>query len=89
MLAWLTTIANVAEVDLAEAVYRKYGQGCPGCGQFVCRCDDSGNPDDRPTPLVVRSVRGISPAIHGEGCASYAGEWVRTDVSHRMVVFAP
>ena len=44
VLAWLTTIANVAEVDLAQAVRRKYGQGCPGCGQFVCRCDDSGKP---------------------------------------------
>jgi NTP pyrophosphatase (non-canonical NTP hydrolase) len=44
VLAWLTTIANVAEVDLSEAVYRKYGQGCPGCGQFVCCCDDSGKP---------------------------------------------
>ncbi len=44
VLAWLTTIANVAQVDLAEAVYRKYGQGCPGCGQFVCRCDDAEKP---------------------------------------------
>jgi NTP pyrophosphatase (non-canonical NTP hydrolase) len=44
VLAWLTTIANVAEVDLAQAVSRKYGHGCPGCGQFVCRCDDSGKP---------------------------------------------
>ena len=39
VLAWLTTIANVVEVDLAEAVRRKYGAGCPGCGQFVCSCD--------------------------------------------------
>ncbi len=44
VLAWLTTIANVAQVDLGAAVYRKYGQGCPGCGQFVCRCDDAGKP---------------------------------------------
>ncbi|MHB8866255.1 MAG: MazG nucleotide pyrophosphohydrolase domain-containing protein, partial [Pirellulaceae bacterium] len=29
VLAWLTTIANVAQVDLAEAVRRKYGDGCP------------------------------------------------------------
>jgi NTP pyrophosphatase (non-canonical NTP hydrolase) len=44
VLAWLTTIANVVGVDLAEAVVRKYGSGCPGCGQFVCVCSDSGKP---------------------------------------------
>ena len=44
VLAWLTTIANVAGVDLSEAISRKYGSGCPGCGQFVCQCDDSGKP---------------------------------------------
>lgn len=44
VLAWLTTIANVAGVDLSEAVTRKYGTGCPGCGQLVCHCDDSGKP---------------------------------------------
>lgn len=44
VLAWLTTIANVAGVDLASAVREKYGAGCPGCGQFVCTCDDAGKP---------------------------------------------
>ncbi len=44
VLAWLATIANVAGVDLAEAVARKYGSGCPGCGQFVCSCADSEKP---------------------------------------------
>jgi NTP pyrophosphatase (non-canonical NTP hydrolase) len=44
VLAWLTTIANVAGVDLGEAVRRKYGTGCPGCGQFVCTCDNAGKP---------------------------------------------
>ncbi|HUY36590.1 MAG TPA: MazG nucleotide pyrophosphohydrolase domain-containing protein [Pirellulales bacterium] len=38
VLAWLTTIANVVGVDLTEAVSRKYGLGCPGCGQVVCAC---------------------------------------------------
>ena len=28
VLAWLTTIANVAEVDLTQAVLQKYGAGC-------------------------------------------------------------
>lgn len=44
VLAWLTTIANVVNVDLAAAVRRKYGAGCPGCGQFVCACDEAGKP---------------------------------------------
>ena len=44
VLAWLATIANVAGVDLAEAVREKYGSGCPGCGKLVCDCDDSEKP---------------------------------------------
>jgi len=44
VLAWLATIANVAGVDLSEAVARKYGAGCPGCGQFVCTCADAEKP---------------------------------------------
>ncbi|MEM8678898.1 MAG: MazG nucleotide pyrophosphohydrolase domain-containing protein [Planctomycetota bacterium] len=44
VLAWLTTIANVADIDLAEAVQSKYGKGCPGCEQFVCTCPDEGKP---------------------------------------------
>jgi NTP pyrophosphatase (non-canonical NTP hydrolase) len=44
VLAWLTTIANVAGVDLTEAVRQKYGAGCPGCGHFACTCDDAGKP---------------------------------------------
>ena len=44
VLAWLATIANVANVDLEQAVIAKYGKGCPGCGQFVCQCDLSEKP---------------------------------------------
>jgi NTP pyrophosphatase (non-canonical NTP hydrolase) len=44
VLAWLVTIANVAGVDLEQAVRKKYGQGCPGCGQLVCVCDDAEKP---------------------------------------------
>lgn len=43
-LAWMTTIANVVGVDLSEAVHKKYGAGCPGCGQFACTCPDAGKP---------------------------------------------
>ena len=41
VIAWLTTLANVAGVDLAEALRKKYGDGCPGCGRLVCACDDA------------------------------------------------
>ena len=44
VLAWLATIANVADIDLSEAVTRKYGTGCPGCQQLVCTCPDQGKP---------------------------------------------
>ena len=44
VLAWLATIANVADIDLSKAVMEKYGSGCPGCGRFVCTCPDAGKP---------------------------------------------
>lgn len=44
VLAWLTTIANVVGVDLGEAVARKYGSGCPGCGNFACTCSKEEKP---------------------------------------------
>lgn len=44
VLAWLTTLANVAGIRLSDAVARKYGAGCPGCGQFACECARSGKP---------------------------------------------
>ncbi|HRX85073.1 MAG TPA: MazG nucleotide pyrophosphohydrolase domain-containing protein [Phycisphaerae bacterium] len=40
VLAWVTTIANVEGVNLTEAVRKKYGEGCPGCGLFVCTCNE-------------------------------------------------
>jgi NTP pyrophosphatase (non-canonical NTP hydrolase) len=44
VLAWLVTIANVANVDLDAAIHLKYGQGCPGCQQLICRCDPAEKP---------------------------------------------
>jgi NTP pyrophosphatase (non-canonical NTP hydrolase) len=38
VMAWLATLANVEGVDLSQALYAKYGQGCPGCGKMVCVC---------------------------------------------------
>ena len=44
VLAWLATIANVAKIDLQQAVLDKYGKGCPGCGQMVCTCGTEEKP---------------------------------------------
>lgn len=44
VLAWLATIANVVDVDLELAIAKKYGQGCPGCGQISCTCPDAEKP---------------------------------------------
>jgi NTP pyrophosphatase (non-canonical NTP hydrolase) len=44
VLAWLATIANVVDVDLASALTDKYGSGCPGCKQLVCECPDAEKP---------------------------------------------
>ncbi len=38
VLAWLATLANGVGVDLDEAIQRKYGTGCPGCGSIPCAC---------------------------------------------------
>ncbi len=37
-VAWLTSLANVAGIDLAAAVDKKYGHGCMRCGQSPCIC---------------------------------------------------
>jgi NTP pyrophosphatase (non-canonical NTP hydrolase) len=36
-LAWLTTLASLAGVDLATAA-AKYASGCPRCGAAPCAC---------------------------------------------------
>jgi NTP pyrophosphatase (non-canonical NTP hydrolase) len=37
VLAWLTSLANLAGVDLDEAASR-YADGCPRCGGSPCSC---------------------------------------------------
>src|SRR2546428_13744191 len=44
VLAWLATLANMAEGDLDRAVTAKYGSGCPGCRQIPCVCDQAEKP---------------------------------------------
>ena len=44
VIAWLVTIANVADIDLAAALSAKYGNGCPGCSRLVCTCPSEEKP---------------------------------------------
>jgi NTP pyrophosphatase (non-canonical NTP hydrolase) len=44
VLAWLVTLANVRGIDLEAAVWQKYGNTCPGCGQAPCACDPAEKP---------------------------------------------
>ena len=44
VLAWLATLANIRGIDLEDAVNRKYGLGCPGCGKSPCTCDPAEKP---------------------------------------------
>jgi NTP pyrophosphatase (non-canonical NTP hydrolase) len=38
VLAWLSTLASIAEIDLEAAVRKKYGEGCPRCRATPCAC---------------------------------------------------
>ena len=44
VIAWLATIANVVDIDLAAALASKYGNGCPGCKKLVCICPNEEKP---------------------------------------------
>jgi NTP pyrophosphatase (non-canonical NTP hydrolase) len=44
VLAWLATLANIAGVDLEQAVRAKYGAGCPGCRRAPCACAPTEKP---------------------------------------------
>lgn len=37
VLAWLVTLADLCDVDIAEAAAR-YRDGCPSCGGVPCTC---------------------------------------------------
>ena len=38
VLAWLSTLASIAEIDLEAAAAEKYAGGCPKCGSTPCAC---------------------------------------------------
>lgn len=39
VLAWLSTLASLAEIDLEKAA-EKYAQGCPKCHKAPCICNE-------------------------------------------------
>lgn len=38
VLAWLSTLASIAGIDLEKAAEKKYGDGCPRCRSTPCAC---------------------------------------------------
>ena len=38
VLAWLSTLASIAGIDLEKAALKKYEHGCPRCSQTPCAC---------------------------------------------------
>ena len=38
VLAWLSTLASIAGVELEAAAEKKYGNGCPRCESTPCAC---------------------------------------------------
>ncbi len=44
VLAWLSTLASIAGVDLEAAATAKYAAGCPRCRAIPCRCTEPARP---------------------------------------------
>lgn len=44
VLAWLTTLASGAGVDLEQVATERYGQGCPRCRAIPCTCGETRTP---------------------------------------------
>ena len=38
VLAWLSTLASIAGIDLEQAALKKYEKGCPRCESTPCAC---------------------------------------------------
>lgn len=38
VLAWLSTLASIAGIDLQAAALEKYAEGCPRCRATPCAC---------------------------------------------------
>ena len=38
VIAWLSSLANIMEIDLEKAALNKYNYRCPKCQQSPCQC---------------------------------------------------
>ena len=38
VIAWLTSLANIVNIDLEKAALSKYNHTCPKCGHSPCEC---------------------------------------------------
>jgi len=41
VFAWVCSIANLLDIDLSEALYRKYSGVCSKCGRSPCECTEA------------------------------------------------
>lgn len=41
VLAWLSTLASIAGIDLESAAREKYERGCPKCRAIPCTCPEA------------------------------------------------
>ncbi|MHA2065152.1 MAG: MazG nucleotide pyrophosphohydrolase domain-containing protein [Candidatus Thorarchaeota archaeon] len=41
VFAWLCSLANLLDIDLSEALLKKYDNACSRCGKAPCECTDS------------------------------------------------
>ncbi len=41
VFAWLCSLANLLEIDVANAFYKKYSDACSKCKESPCACPES------------------------------------------------
>lgn len=39
VMAWLSSLANLKDIDLEKSVIKKYNAKCPKCGKTPCQCN--------------------------------------------------
>jgi NTP pyrophosphatase (non-canonical NTP hydrolase) len=40
VFAWLLSVSELLSIDLEDAFVRRYGGGCPKCGNIPCTCPE-------------------------------------------------
>jgi NTP pyrophosphatase (non-canonical NTP hydrolase) len=49
VLAWLSTLASLAGIELEDVALAKYARGCPRCSAIPCTCAEA-----RPRPATEK-----------------------------------